>query len=513
MNTDKNEILIVDFGSQYTLLISRMLTEIGFNSLVIEPDSVDQHLESSTPKAIILSGGDKSVYDKDAPTISSAVFSGKYFVLGICYGMQLIAFHNDKTLVKKGNESQKGYGPVSINLQCSELLFANIPETFIVWASHGDIVHECPDGFTTAASSFAGNHVTIEAIQSDDGKIFGVQFHPEVDQTQNGSMILKNFIELAGCELNWKPKDIIVSIQEEVISLVGNGKAFIGVSGGVDSTTVASILAPVLGKKLYACLIDHGGMREGEVEEVCNTAKQAGIDLHVISATEHYFATIGEAVDPEEKRKRFQKAYVETFEQIIRDEGITHIIQGTLKTDLIESGKSGKSAHIKSHHNVGLEFSVPQIEPFRDLFKYQVRKLARLLELNTAISERKPFPGPGLYLRVLGVPATPQHIDTVRFADNVVSKILKSENCYNDISQIIVALNGIETVGIKGDARSMAYSIIVRTVRTKDFMTVEPVYLSPKVMEKITSEITKHPSINRVFWDYTPKPPATTEFQ
>ena len=281
----------------------------------------------------------------------------------------------------------------------------------------------------------------------------------------------------------------------------------------MDSTTIATMLAPQLGDKLYACLIDHGGMRKDEIAQVCTVAKKAGIDLHVVDASDYFFKTIDDTISPEEKRKRFKEAYTKTFQKIITEQKITHLIQGTLATDLIESGQAGKSALIKSHHNVGLDFSVEQIEPFNKLFKYEVRDIAHLLGLDKAISERKPFPGPGLYLRVLGVPVTPELIEVARWADDLVVNILKMENYYDEISQLIVALNGVKTVGIKGDARKEEYSIIIRPVKTSDFMTVKPFYLPSLIMEKITKEITRHELINRVFWDYTPKPPATTEFQ
>jgi GMP synthase (glutamine-hydrolysing) len=254
-------------------------------------------------------------------------------------------------------------------------------------------------------------------------------------------------------------------------------------------------------------------MRKDEVAQVCATAKKAGIDLHVVNASDYFFDTIGDTISPEEKRKRFKEAYTKTFEKIIVEQKITHLIQGTLATDLIESGKKGKSSLIKSHHNVGLDYSVTQIEPFNKLFKYEVRDISRLLGLDKAISERKPFPGPGLYLRILGVPVTPELIEVVRFADDIVTNILKTENYYDEISQLIVALDGVKTVGIKGDARKEEYSIIIRPVKTSDFMTVKPFYLPPYIMEKITKEVTRHALVNRVFWDYTPKPPATMEFQ
>lgn len=247
--------------------------------------------------------------------------------------------------------------------------------------------------------------------------------------------------------------------------------------------------------------------------DVCEVAKIAGIDLRVIDASDYFLETIGDAVDPEEKRKRFQKAYAKTFEKIIVEEKITHMIQGTLATDLIESAHAGKSSHIKTHHNVGLAFSIPEIMPFRNLFKYEVRAIAHTLGLDKAIAERKPFPGPGEYLRILGIPVTKKLLEVVSWADDAITEILKTENCYDDISQLVIALNGVETVGIKGSARSLSYAIVVRPVKSSDYMTTKAFYIPESVMELVTNEVTKHELINRVWWDYTPKPPATTEFQ
>lgn len=510
MNMKKVQIVIVDFGSQYTTLIARLLAQLGYQSLTFAPEAVSDYLKYHKPRAFILSGGNASVYDKDAPTIDPQVLSGAYKVLGICYGMQLIAHMKDKSSVIRGNVKQKGYGPVNIISLDSDFLFKGINESITVWASHGDVVASVPEGFF--ATTYSNDNV-LESFQNDEGTIFGVQFHPEVIQTNDNDLILKNFIEISLCEKDWNATDVVKTIQEETIAQIGNGKALIGVSGGVDSTTIGAILAKKLGDQLHAFIINHGGMRKNEIKEVCIIAQKAGIDLHVIDASAYFFETIGDAIDAEEKRKSFQFAYVAMIERVIREQNITHLIQGTLATDLIESGKMGKSALIKSHHNVGLTFSVPQIEPFNKLFKYEVRAISRLVGLDKEISERKPFPGPGLYLRVLGVPATPENIEIVRFADDVVTRILKEENCYDGISQLVVALDGTKTVGIKGDARSLAYSIIVRPVQTTDFMTVSPYYLPNEVVEKIINEVTKHDSINRVFFDYTPKPPATTEFQ
>jgi GMP synthase (glutamine-hydrolysing) len=514
MNTT-TQIVIVDFGSQYTTLIARSLTELGFNSLIVKPETLDSHLRQFKPKALILSGGNNSVYDKEAPTISPDILNGEYFVLGICYGMQLIV-HLLGGKVVNGSHAQKGYAGVNIkNLEGSRTnpVFKNLPAFFRAWASHGDVVIELPHGFVVNATSGPSYGFVIETMSNNlNGKIFGLQFHPEVKDTQHGDVILKNFLDLSGCVLDWNPEEVIPSITRKVEDSVGEGKAFIGVSGGVDSTTLALLISKYTKVKLYPCLIDHGGMRENEIREVVSFCKKAGVILNVVHAAPLFFKALKRTVDPEKRRKVFQRVYKKVFEQVIKQGKITHIIQGTLATDLIESGSKGNSALIKTHHNVGLKFSVPEIQPFGHLFKYQVRDISRSLGLDKIISERKPFPGPGLYLRVLGVPPTPKMVKLARFADTTVKNILEKEDFYSKISQIIVAVDGARTVGIKGDARVLGYSVIVRTVSTSDFMTVKPYFFLESVMEKIIAELTKHKLIVRVYFDFTPKPPATTEF-
>ncbi|MDB4984721.1 MAG: synthase [Patescibacteria group bacterium] len=509
---NKPQFVIIDFGSQYTTIIARTLALLGFRSVITSPEKLKECLAENSPKALILSGGNASVYDENAPTIPVELLNGDYYVLGICYGMQLIAHLLDSSSVQKGNTDQKGYGPMKIRINNEERIFADLQTHLNAWTSHGDIVANLPNGFEEIASSGTDGGKVIEGIISPLGKIIALQFHPEVIQTDDDNSILKNFAGIAKCVPDWNSENAIDEIRNHVLTEVGGGRALLGLSGGVDSTTLAAILAPIMGDNLVSFIIDHGGMREGEIEEVQATMARAGIPINVVKASSRFLKTIGKATDPEEKRKRFMKAYRETFERIISKYRITHMIQGTLATDLIESGKKGKSALIKSHHNI-VDFSIPKVEPLSHLFKHEIRAIARSLNLDAMIAERKPFPGPGLYLRILGIPATRNLIKTVQWADKIVTAILKDENCYDEISQLVVALDGTKTTGVKGDARSLAYSIIVRPITTSDFMTVKPMYLAPHVMERITNEITKHTLVNRVFWDYTPKPPATTEFE
>jgi GMP synthase (glutamine-hydrolysing) len=511
MIEEKIQLLILDLGSQYTQLIARELLKLGFKSLILKPDNVEKYLEQNSQKSIkgiILSGGAKSVYDTDAPIITEKIFGIGCPILGICYGMHYLAFHKDRSSVVGNKKEGKEYGPIEVELTDS-VLFTGLPKILKVWASHGDIVEVAPQGFKITAT----RGKTIEAIEDSTNQIYAVQFHPEVLETEDNNKILENFAKnICKSVKDWESSDIIKKIQSEVKEIVGEGRAAIGVSGGVDSTTLAAVLAPVLKGKLYAFLIDTGGMRSGEVDEVKKTCEKAGINLHVINAEKEFFESIGDTIDAEEKRQRFKNAYQPIFKKVIEENKITHILQGTLATDLIESGHLGDAATIKSHHNVGLDFGVAEVVPFSHLFKHEVRDIARKIELESAISERKPFPGPGLFIRIVGVPVNRELIHKVRLADHIVNNVLKDELFYNEISQLIVALLGAKTVGVQGDGRSYEYPIVVRAISSTDFMTVKGLEIPSDLRAKIISEVTKH-GFNRVFFDETPKPPATTELE
>ncbi|HUC88958.1 MAG TPA: glutamine-hydrolyzing GMP synthase [Candidatus Paceibacterota bacterium] len=508
MDSSFAQILIIDLGSQYTSVIARELLKLGFKTIVLKPSLVLKYLSEHKPKGIILSGGASSVYDADAPVIPDEIFKVGCPILGICFGMQYLAYMKDKSLVAGSEHNKKEYGPIDIILKESPL-FEKLNDHLKVWASHGDIVRDAPRGFRIIASS----NNAIEAMEDSINRIYGVQFHPEVAETEDNNLILYNFASLiCGCVKDWKSSDVIKEIQNETLNQIGEGQAAIGVSGGVDSTTLACMLAPVMKKNLYAFLIDTGAMRFNEVLEVGKTCKKAGINLHIIGAENEFFKSLSGIADAEEKRRKFKDAYQLIYKKIIKENKITHVLQGTLATDLIESGHLGDAATIKSHHNVGLDFGVKEITPFAKLFKHEVREISRNLGLENEISERKPFPGPGLFVRIVGVPVTPELIEKVRLADHIVTDILKKENFYKDISQIVVALLGSKTVGVQGDSRSYEYPIVVRAVSTTDFMTVKGFEIPSETRKIIISEVTKH-GFNRVFFDETPKPPATTELE
>ena len=518
MENRKIQILIIDLGSQYTQIIRRSLRYLGFHSIILSPSKSSSWVKENRLKGlqgIILSGGSASVYDANAPKIPKELLDFAVPVLGICYGMQWMAYINDKNSVHKVKEG-KSYGPVEVTLKESKL-FEKLGNSINAWSSHGDSIKKVPQNklqsFKVIATSRSGK--VIEAMENEKNRLYAVQFHPEVEQTEDENIILNNFVaNICGSKKDYFKKEVIKEIQEKTQKILGDGKAIIGVSGGVDSTTLAAILAPVLGKQLKAFLIDTGGMRKGEIEKIKNIAKSAKINLEVIDKYKSKFIkNIGQSIDAEEKRMRFREVYGEVFREVASSFSATHMIQGTLATDLIESGSAGKSAMIKTHHNVDLKLGIKEIMPLSDFFKFEVREMARMFGLNELLASRQPFPGPGLYLRILGAPVTAELLEIVREADHEVAEILKKHKLYDKISQTIVALLGINTVGVKGDGRVYGYSLVVRTVETADFMTVKGFYLPPKVCEEINSTLVKHPQIVRVFYDWTTKPPATTEFE
>ncbi|OGI64434.1 hypothetical protein A2733_01350 [Candidatus Nomurabacteria bacterium RIFCSPHIGHO2_01_FULL_40_20] len=507
---DGIQILIVDYGSQYTLVIGRTLRELGVRSIILPSEKAEIWLKENNPKSVILSGSNWSVYSENAPKLPASLDTSgaKYVVLGICYGMQLLAYtlggNVDRPL------GHREYGPAKVKLKTSHPLFIGVAKETEVWASHGDTVTKIPEGFESIAISEG-----IAGMTDKNNRVLGVQFHPEVTDTKEGKKILQNFINLAHCVKDWDPKDLIVEMEEEVKRIVGEkNKVVLGVSGGVDSTVLAGILAPALGERLVCLAIDTGGLREGEMEELKKNVTSAGVKkISIVDAKADFLENIGKTIDAEEKREKFREVYKKVFEAEILKHKAKFIAQGTLATDIIESGQVGESAMIKTHHNVGLGFEVDDLHPLRHLFKYEVRELGKTLGLPESVYNRAPFPGPGLYLRVVGTPVDAEKMALVREADAKVREILVRHNLDKQISQLIVAMLGINSVGVKGDERVYGHSLAVRAVQTVDFMTAKGYHFPPEVADEITSALIKHKDIVRVFFDMTPKPPATTEFE
>lgn len=506
-------VAIIELGSQYTLLIERTLRELGVRSVILAPKRAANWLKKNPLKAIILSGGAASVYDNDAPIPPAEVlmlrqeYDQPIALLGICYGMQWLAHHLDGEV--KAMSGNHEYGEASINLVGTpDGFFSGTPQNQIVWMSHGDSVVSLPQGFEILARSDTD---TIAAMRN--GSVWGVLFHPEVTHTPHGKTMLTNFLRFAGCENDWTPSSIVSTIQEEAVARLGGERIVFGFSGGVDSTTLSAILSPVMKERLLAVTIDGGHLREGELEEIRKHAEVAHVNLRVMDARQEFSDVMVGVTDSEEKRRRFKKVYALLFVRAAEDFGATAVLQGTLAPDRIESGATG-GAIIKSHHNVGLDMGkLSQFHPIDFLFKYEVRALAREIGLPESVWNRQPFPGPGLFLRVVGVPATPDKLVVVRWADARVREILTKHDIYNQLSQLVVAYIGVNTVGVKGDARAYGGAIVVRAVETLDFMTARGVHFSDEVEDEISSVLTRHPEIVRVWFDPTKKPPATTEME
>ena len=495
------QVAIIELGSQFTLLIERSLREIGYRSIILNPAHARDWLMEHRPKAVILSGGASSVYDADAAQPPSEVLTlmhndgQQVQVLGICYGMQWLA-HRLGGFVQ-ASDGRREYGEASVSICESGSMFDGTPWRQQVWMSHGDSVLSVPEGFEIMALSESGS---IAAMKR--GHLWGVQFHPEVTHTTHGKVLLENFMLSASAVKDWTPSSMIHEIREKTVREIGAERAIFGFSGGVDSTTLAALLAPALGEQLLAVTIDGGQLRENELGEIRRHAEHAGAQLRTVDARSEFATVLAGITDAEEKRKRFKRLYVSLLQTVARQFAAKYVLQGT------------GGAKIKSHHNVGLDMGeLVQLHPVDHLFKYEIRALAGDLGLPESVSKRQPFPGPGLFLRVVGTPATPEKLDVVRWADAQVREILIRHRLYDQISQLVVAYIGVDTVGVKGDGRVYKGSIAIRAIETADFMTAQGMWLPKEAVTEIKRIVTAHPEIVRVWFDPTDKPPATTEFE
>lgn len=508
------KVAIIELGSQTTLLIERSLRELSVRSVILDPKRASNWLKKHPVKAVILSGGEASVYDEGAPQppaeMLAQIQDSRVAILGICYGMQWLANHGGGKIRREMHGGD--YGRAEIKLEHESDFFHNTSVLQEVWMSHGDSVAEVPEAFQVTATTLkTGN---IAAMQHHALPIYGVQFHPEVTHSAEGKQMLSNFVlHIARCDRDWMATSVIEEIRTNVLGQVGNRRAIFGFSGGVDSTTLSAILAPALKNRLLAITIDGGHLRENELDEIRLHAQAAGVIHAVLDARAEFEVVMADTVDAEEKRRRFKKVYTALFVKVAQDFGAEFVFQGTLAPDRIESGATG-GALIKSHHNVGLDMgNLIQLHPIDHLFKYEIRALAKELGLPGSVHSREPFPGPGLFLRVVGTPATPDKLEIVRWATVRTREVLERHNLYSSISQLVVAYIGTNTVGVKGDGRVYAGAIVVRPVETVDFMTAKGKHLPDEVEDEIIEVLTRHPLITRTWFDYTSKPPATTEME
>ena len=509
-------VLVVDFGAQYAQLIARRVREVNVYSEIIPSTTTVAQIVAISPKAIILSGGPSSVYAPDAPKLDPALFETGIPIFGICYGFQVMAAALGGEVAKTGKSE---YGRTEFKVENSKGLLAGLPTEQQVWMSHGDSVTSAPKGFVTTGSTA---QTPIAAFESSDGKLAGVQFHPEVLHSTHGQEILRRWlIDVVGCNPNWTS----ANIAEEQIALiktqVGDARAICGLSGGVDSAVAAAIVQQAIGKQLTCVFVDHGLLRSGEVEQVKRDFVAAtGITLKTVDAKATFLNALKGVTDPEEKRKIIGREFIRAFEAAAREIATTEVkflVQGTLYPDVVESGGGTGTANIKSHHNVGglpddLKFEL--VEPLRALFKDEVRAVGLQLNLPEEIVWRQPFPGPGLAIRIIGE-VTQERLDLLREADLIVRDELHAAGLDREIWQCpVVLLADVRSVGVQGDGRTYGHPIVLRPVSSEDAMTADWSRLPYDVLAKISNRITNEVAgINRVTLDITSKPPGTIEWE
>ncbi|RTG94547.1 glutamine-hydrolyzing GMP synthase [Thermus scotoductus] len=502
-------VLVLDFGSQYTRLIARRLRELRVFSLILPGRASLEEILKHKPQALILSGGPNSVFDPDAPRPDPRVLTLGLPTLGICYGMQLLAQELGGKVERAGRAE---YGKALL-ARYQGPLFKGLEGEVQVWMSHQDAVTELPPGWRVVAET---EENPVAAMEAPDGKTFAVQFHPEVAHTPKGMQILENFLEIAGVKRDWTPEHVLESLVKEVRERVGEDRVLLAVSGGVDSSTLALLLAKARVNHL-AVFVDHGLLRLGEREEVEGALKALGVNLRVVDARERFLKALKGVEDPEEKRRIIGREFVEVFSLVAREAGpFRFLAQGTLYPDVIESAGEPGAAKIKSHHNVGgipedLKFEL--LEPFRLLFKDEVRELALLLGLPDPIRLRHPFPGPGLAVRILGE-VTEEKLDILRRADDIFISLLREWGLYSQVAQALAVLTPVRSVGVAGDERKYGYVLALRAVTTEDFMTADWARLPLDFLDEAARRITRRvPEIGRVVYDLTSKPPATIEWE
>jgi GMP synthase (glutamine-hydrolysing) len=514
-------ILILDFGSQYTQLIARCVREMGVYC-ELHPYNVDEaFIKKFAPKGIILSGGPESVTQHAAPRAPDAVFEQNCPVLGICYGMHTMAEQLGGS-VAPGKNREFGYAQVNV---CSpSKLFQHIEDyqaegmpTLDVWMSHGDHVAAMPPEFTLVATSGAE---AITAMADETRNFYGLQFHPEVSHTKQGRRILERFLfGICGCEQNWNVSNILQEIMDKIRVDVGTENVVLGLSGGVDSSVLATLLHKTIHKQLTCVFVDTGLLRLNEAKEVQTLfAEHLGVNLITVKAEDRYLTALKGITDPEEKRKIIGKLFIDIFEaEAKKIKNAKWLAQGTIYTDVIESAGASAGAHvIKSHHNVGglpEHMNLKLLEPLRELFKDEVRKLGLELGLPNDLVYRHPFPGPGLGVRILGE-VKKEYADKLRLADAILTEELHKQNLYNKVSQAFVVFLPVKSVGVLGDARHYDHVVSIRVVETVDFMTAHWARLPYEFLENISNRIINEVrGISRVTYDISSKPPATIEWE
>jgi GMP synthase (glutamine-hydrolysing) len=509
-------ILVLDFGGQYCHLIGRRIREHGVYSEIvphdISPEEVMALGEKFNVKGLILSGGPSSVYEPNAPKLHPRILEVNLPILGLCYGHQLLAqLVNGK--VEPATCKEYGIAQVDIDKPVGILEGLNVKEQ--VWMSHGDTVMTPPPGFEALAHT---DNCPVAAFRHKTRPIYGLQWHPEVIHTENGMRMLQNFIfAVCKAQANWQMEDLIGKMVKELQTETGGARAIIGLSGGIDSSVATALAAKALGEKLTAVYVDHGFMREGETETIRETFQKFPIRFIVANAQERFMNKLRGVTEPETKRKIMGEEFIRVFEEIANESGAEYLIQGTIYPDRIESGFRKNSDKIKSHHNVaGLPEKIKFkkiLEPLRDLYKDEVRKVARMLDLPKKIVNRQPFPGPGLAVRIIG-PLTDEKVAIAKKADSIVRDEIEKNGLADNLWQYFAVVTDTKATGVKGDARAYGYVVAVRAMESREAMTASFAKLPYQVLEKISTRITNEiPQVTRVVYDVTHKPPATIEWE
>ncbi|MGH3413967.1 MAG: glutamine-hydrolyzing GMP synthase [Marmoricola sp.] len=520
--SDHDLVLVVDFGAQYAQLIARRVREAKVYSEIVPHSMPVEQMLAKQPDAIILSGGPSSVYAQGAPRVDPALFEAGVPAFGICYGFQAMAQALGGDVARTG-VSEFGRTPARVTEPGT--LLADVPPGHRVWMSHGDAVARAPGGFTVLAETDA---TPVAAFEDTDRRFAGVQWHPEVLHTEHGQAVLEHFLlDIAGCRPTWTMVNIVEEQVERIREQVGDGRAICGLSGGVDSAVAAALVQRAIGERLTCVFVDHGLLRQGEVEQVERDFVAAtGVELHVVDAEKRFLDALAGVTDPEQKRKAIGREFIRVFEAaeaevlgdaVAQGEKVAFLVQGTLYPDVVESGGGSGTSNIKSHHNVGglpedLEFAL--VEPLRTLFKDEVRLVGEQLGLPPEIVWRHPFPGPGLGIRIIGE-VTRERLDILRAADAIAREETTRAGLDRDIWQFpVVLLAEVHSVGVQGDTRTYGHPVVLRPVTSEDAMTADWARLPYDVLEQISTRVTNEVrEVNRVTLDVTSKPPGTIEWE